>query len=117
MTTAICVHGPCGTSVECGDSSSCSIICSDDCTLCVIKCGESLGLVEETPWLLKAEKLTFAGSNLEPAFLADYLGRLLGTTLTAKPDSAARVNVSEFTGTIEELLDHVGLRAEGYLRR
>lgn len=69
------------------------------------------------PWLLKAEKLTFVGSNLEPAFLADYLGRLLGTTLTAKTESAAPITVSDFTGTVEELLDHVGLRAEGYLRR
>jgi hypothetical protein len=69
------------------------------------------------PWLLKAEKLTFVGRNLEPAFLADYLGRLLGTTLTPKTESTEPVNVSDFfTGTVEELLDHVGLRAEGYLR-
>ena len=57
------------------------------------------------PWLLKAEKLTFVGSNFEPTFLADYLGRLLGTKLIAKTESAAPINVSDFTGTVEELLD------------
>lgn len=99
----------CGIHLSCPTSSSCTLICSNDCSLCITKCGNSLDLVEETPWLLKAEKLKFTSNNVEPGFLAEYLGRLLGRTLKPAAHASEPVNVSELAGTVEEILDHVGL--------
>jgi hypothetical protein len=110
----------CGTTVTCPSSSSCSVTCTEDCSFCQVSCGlslKSVEFVEKAPWLLKTGRVKFAGSNLKRALLAEYLGRLLGTTLTPMTESAEPINVSEFTGTVEELLDHLELRPEGDLRR
>jgi hypothetical protein len=111
MTTAIC-NGPCGLVLTCPGSEDCSIICSDDCTLCITKCLPGLELVGKTPWLLKAERIRFTGTNLERTNLAEYLGRLLDTKISPMRDDAEPVTVSDFRGTIEELLDRLELRAE-----
>jgi hypothetical protein len=73
--------------------------------------------VERAPWLLQTGRVKFAGNNLERALLAEYLGRLLGTSLTPMTESAEPINVSEFTGTVEELLDYLELRPESDFRR
>lgn len=116
MSTEFASCSACGVTVTCPSSDSCSIVCVGDCSSCIIQCGPFVDPPPHWPVLLKAEKITSTGSNLERALLADYLGGLLGTTMTPTTDTAERVNVSEFTGTVEELLDHVGLRPEGYLR-
>lgn len=104
----------CNTTLTCPTSDSCTLICSVDCTLCIARCGSHLDeLVEETPWLLKAEKLVFT-TTLPPKELAALLGRLLNRELIPVADSEERLDVTAFTGTVDEILERTGLRAGGY---
>lgn len=92
--------------------SHCSIIGSVDGTLCSIYCGDHLTLVEETPWLLKAEKVTFTGKGVTPSYLAELFGRLLNTKVAAATDSDEPMDIDGFTGSVDELLQGASLRSE-----